>query len=98
MTEVAYLIGTRLGARAEVRFLGSLAAGELIVEHVAAPDWMRIAELVARYADLPLGTVDASIVAMAERLKVSTILTLDERHFRVVRPSHVEAFTLVPGP
>jgi predicted nucleic acid-binding protein len=57
---------------------------------------VRIAELVARYHDLPLGTVDASVVAAAERLGVLDIATLDHRHFRVVRPRHTTAFNLLP--
>jgi predicted nucleic acid-binding protein len=57
---------------------------------------MRIAELVARYRDLPLGTVDASVVATAERLGVNDIATVDRRHFTGVRPAHVAAFTLLP--
>jgi uncharacterized protein len=88
VTEAASLIGTRLGAAAEVRFLGDLAAGNLIPEPVAAGDWIRIAELVARYADLPLGTVDASVVAAAERRSVTAVATLDRRHFGVVQPTH----------
>jgi predicted nucleic acid-binding protein len=88
VTEVAYLIGTRLGVAAEVRFLGDLAAGNLIPEPVAAGDWIRIAELVARYEDLPLGTVDASVVALSERRSVATVATLDRRHFAVVQPTH----------
>jgi len=63
VTEVAYLLASRLGAETEVRFLGDLAAGELVPEQVAPMDWLRMAELVAAYRDLPLGTVDASIVA-----------------------------------
>lgn len=55
-----------------------------------------MAELVERYADLPLGAVDASIVATAERLGEVNVATLDRRHFTVVRPAHVEAFTLLP--
>ncbi|QGH70750.1 hypothetical protein GCE65_15545 [Pseudactinotalea sp. HY158] len=55
-----------------------------------------MAELVARYRDLPLGTVDASVVATAERLDISEIATVDRRHFTVVRPAHVDAFTLLP--
>ena len=96
ITEVVYLIGTRLGPEAEVRFLGDLASGDLGVEPVAASDWLRIAELVHRYKDLPLGTVDASVVAVAERLNERRIATLDRRHFSVVRPTHVEAFGLLP--
>lgn len=89
------MIATRVGTSAEVRFLGSLAAGELIVEHVTAADWLRIAELASKYHDLALGTVDASVVAIAERLGITTLVTLDE-HFRVVRPAHVEAFEILP--
>ncbi len=96
ITEVTYLLATRLGARAEVRFLGDLAGGALTPLDVEPADWLRIAELVARYADLPLGTVDASIVAAAERLDVATIATFDRRHFGVVRPRHANVFDLVP--
>jgi predicted nucleic acid-binding protein len=85
VTEVTYQLGTRLGAEAEVRFLGDLAAGNLIAEPVAAADWLRIAELVSRYRDLPLGTADASVIATAERRGHPEIATLDHRHFTVVR-------------
>lgn len=96
VTEVAYLIETRLGVNAEVRFLGDLAAGQFSIEPVAASDWLRIAELVSRYRDLPLGTVDASVVSAAERLGVTEIATLDRRHFSVVRPHHSATFELLP--
>ncbi len=96
ITEVAYLLASRIGAETEVRFLGDLAAGELVPETVDAGDWIRIAELVMAYRDLPLGTVDASIVAVAERLDATTIATLDRRHLSVVRPAHIPAFDLVP--
>ena len=96
ITEVAYLIGTRLGVDAEVRFLGDLAAGEFAIEAVMAGDWLRIAVLVSQYRDLPLGTVDGSVVAAAERLRITKIATLDRRHFSIVRPTHTDAFELVP--
>lgn len=96
VTEVAYLLESRLGVGAEVRFLGDFAAGNLLAEPVAAADWLRIAELVATYRDLPLGTVDASVVAAAERHEVSSLATLDRRHFSVVRPVHAPAFDLLP--
>lgn len=96
VTEVAYLLETRLGWTAEVRFLGDLAAGNVLTEPVLPADWIRIAELVAAYQDLPLGTVDASLVATAERLGVTVVATLDRRHFTVVRPKHVAAFSILP--
>jgi predicted nucleic acid-binding protein len=96
VTEVTYLLGTRLGWQAEVRFLGDIASGDLVLEPVHSRDLMRIAELVARYRELPLGTVDASVVAAAERLEVAEIATTDRRHFDVVRPAHLETFELLP--
>lgn len=96
VAEVAYLVGERLGAQAEVAFAQSIAAGELTVEPVLDTEWSRIAELVEQYADLPLGMADASLVALAERHNAREIATLDHRHFSVVRPRHVESFILLP--
>jgi predicted nucleic acid-binding protein len=96
LTEVAALLATRLGTDAEIRFLGDLAAGAFAVEPVDPSDWLRIAELVGGYRDLPLGTVDASVVAAAERLGITEVATVDRRHFGVVRPSHAAGFTLLP--
>jgi predicted nucleic acid-binding protein len=96
ITEVTYLLDTRLGWEAEVRFLADVSGGDLILEPVEPADTLRIAELVARYHDLPLGTVDASVVAAAERLDVKEVATTDRRDFAVVRPAHTEAFDLLP--
>ncbi|WP_236796529.1 twitching motility protein PilT [Amycolatopsis sp. GM8] len=56
-------------------------------------DYNHMADLVEQYADFPLGTSDAAVIALAERLDVDEIATLDQRHFRAVRPRHVKAFT-----
>jgi hypothetical protein len=76
--------------------IGDLASRAFVSVPVEDDDWLRIAELVSRYRELPLGTVDASIVAAAERLGVTTIATVDRRHFDVVRPAHARGFELVP--
>jgi predicted nucleic acid-binding protein len=96
VTEIAYLMASRLGTEAEFRFLAELGRGSFITEPVALSDWPRIAELVWTYRDLPLGTVDASLIACAERLNVGELATLDRGHFLVVRPAHVAAFRLFP--
>jgi predicted nucleic acid-binding protein len=96
VTEVAYLLADRLGPTAEIAFASSIAHGELLIQPVAAADWDRVLSLVTQYQDQPLGIVDASVVALAERLKATSIATLDRRHFAAVRPRHVDAFTLVP--
>jgi uncharacterized protein len=96
LTEVAYLLGDRIGPHAELALARSLAAGELLSEPVLDSEWERIGELTEQYIDLPLGIVDASVVALAERHGLGTIATLDRRHFATVKPRHVPGFTLVP--
>jgi predicted nucleic acid-binding protein len=49
-----------------------------------------------RYRDLPLGMVDASVIALTERLGTDTVATLDHRHFEAVRPRHVQRLNLIP--
>ena len=86
----------RGNSKAVDALLGSVVDGSVLVVDLDWADYTRVRELVAQYADLPLGLVDASIVAIAERLGETTIATLDQRHFSVVKPMHCEAFTLVP--
>jgi predicted nucleic acid-binding protein len=96
LTEVCYLAASRLGPQAEAAFLESLASAELHLEATTTGDLARMAELVRAYADFPLGAADASVIAVAERLDVTQIATIDHRHFRVVRPRHCHAFDLLP--
>lgn len=49
-----------------------------------------------QYADSRIDWVDCTIAAMAERLRITRILTLDQRHFRILRPTHTAAFDLKP--
>jgi predicted nucleic acid-binding protein len=94
VAEAVHFIGERLGSLIEATFIEGLAA--LSIEPPTEADWERIVQLVRRYHDFPLGTVDASVVALAERLDTDLIVTLDHRHFRVIRPRHVAAFRLLP--
>lgn len=94
--EVAYLLGSRLGAHAELAFVRSIRDGELMVEPVLPADWRRVTELVETYSDLPLGLVDASVVAIAERLGQTRIASLDHRHLGLVRPAHCDRLELLP--
>jgi len=92
--EAAYLMRKRLGPAAETRFAESLAAGEIATETLTQRDLTRCVELLHVYNFL--GFVDASVVAMAERLKLRALVTTDRRDFARVRPAHVAAFQLLP--
>ena len=92
--EATYLLATRLGPDAERALLGSLAAGELGLEQVTRADVARCEALLEDYGHI--GFVDASVVAVSERLHVRVVATTDRRHFAAVRPRHVKAFDLVP--
>ena len=94
IAEAAYLVGRRLGPAAEAAFVRGLS--ELEVEGPTVDDWPIIADLVERYGDFPLGTTDASVAALAERLDTEVVVTLDRRHFAALRTSSGGAFTLLP--
>jgi predicted nucleic acid-binding protein len=96
VVEVCQLLASRRGTRSEALFLTSLAGGELQLVDLQLADYARAAELVQQYADLPLGAVDAFVIAVAERVGAVEVATLDRRHFSVVRPKHVTALTLMP--
>lgn len=95
-TEVGYLLDRRLGSRAEAAFHRSIADGDYELVTIRPEDHARMASLIEQYGDLRLGTTDASVIALAERLGVTEIATLDRRHFTAVRPAHTTAFTLLP--
>ncbi|WP_245671586.1 type II toxin-antitoxin system VapC family toxin [Nocardia amamiensis] len=94
MIEVCWLLEARPDI--EATFLDRVQQGVFELVSLTKPDIGRIAELVRQYADLPLGTVDASVVAVAERFDADRVATLDRKHFSVVRPAHIGAFTLLP--
>ena len=97
IAEVDHLVGVRGGPAARRALHRDLVAGAYLVEWWpgAITAVVKIAE---RYADAGLGLADASLVALAERLGTIDIATLDERHFRVVRPlAGGKAFRLLPA-
>lgn len=96
IAEVAYLLRRDLGAAAVANFIGQLPQTGLILENPLAEDYQRAAEIMRQYADARLDFVDTIIVALAERLNITHILTLDQRDFRLVRPRHCAAFELLP--
>lgn len=96
IVEVCWLLGRRVGPAAEAAFLAGLAGDDPRIEALGPADYQRAGQLVDTYNDLDLGFVDASVVAVAERLGIDTIATINHRDFRVVRPTHVDAFALAP--
>jgi predicted nucleic acid-binding protein len=94
VAEVTYLVGRRLGPQVESAFLRGLATLE--VEAPSSEDWSTMARLVERYGNLPLGGTDASVVALADRLGTDLVVTLDRRHFSVVRSASGRPFRLLP--
>jgi predicted nucleic acid-binding protein len=96
LAELDYWCSRRLPGEAWLVFLEDVLAGVYRVEPPTGADLARCRDLQARDADLTIGIVDASVVALTERLGESKVATLDQRHFRAVRPAHAEALTLLP--
>jgi len=94
LVEAEYLL--RPWPQAFPALLADFEAGGLELLDLPARWLLRAGELVDRYRDLPLGLVDATVIAATEMLRETKVATLDHRHFTVVRPAHTPALTLLP--
>jgi hypothetical protein len=97
LSEIDYLLSAKLGVEAELDFLGDILAGAFTLEPFVPADLRRSHELIEQYRSLDLGLADSAVIAAAERVGTRRILTVDERHFRVVRSSDGKPFTLLPA-
>lgn len=96
LVEIAYLLGRDAGVHVVVAFLRGLPTSRFILTDLISEDVARIGEILTQYADSKVDFVDASVMAIAERLNITVVLTLDQRDFRLFRPKHCESFTLLP--
>lgn len=97
LPEICYLLASRLGHKAMRHFVSSLATGTVQIEQVAPEDLIRTHQILEQYADSQLDFTDAAIVALAERLKITRVYTLDRRDFSMIRPRHCDYFELLPS-
>ncbi len=96
LPELDYFVRTRLGQVAHLALLREMTEGGLTVVDLRREDYLRVRQICATYSDADIGLVDASIVAIAERLNEKKVATLDHRHFRMIRPRHVKSLLLLP--
>jgi predicted nucleic acid-binding protein len=96
ITETGYFVSKYLGPEALAEFIQSIPNMGLILETPTAEDYFRSAEILRKFNDANLDFVDACIVAIAERLNITKILTIDRRHFGMFRPKHCAAFEILP--
>jgi predicted nucleic acid-binding protein len=98
LTELDYLIPKHGDPAAARALRASFESGAYAIEwwHSALYETIEIAR---QYETIELGLTDASLIALAAHLQTTRIATLDERHFRAVRPLGDEAggFTLLPA-
>jgi uncharacterized protein len=97
LAELDYLLSTRVSVDAELAFLRRVGAGDYAVESFDDDEITAAAGLIERYRGQGIGLADASLVILAARAETNRILTLDERHFRMIRPVRGGAFTILPA-
>jgi hypothetical protein len=96
LAELDYLLATRVGHAAALALLEQVEAGAYALAPFTAADVAAAREVMIRYGDHEIGLADASIVVLAQRHEVQDVLTLDERHFRILRTAGGKAFRLLP--
>ncbi len=98
LAEIDYMIEDRVGVEEELRFLGDVRKGTYELAPFGPEELHAAVAVIEQYRSLRIGLADASIVVLAERYGTRDILTLDERHFRVLRPlTGRESFRLLPA-
>ena len=97
LAELDYLLATRVGQAAERALLAEIGRGVYRLEAFEADEVAAAERLIGRHADLEIGLADASVVVLANRYGVRDLLTLDERHFRVLRGPGGRPFRLLPA-
>ncbi len=96
IAELDYLLATRYGPSAELAALSELASGAYELAAMTASDLLECAIVVDKYRDQDIGVADASLVVLARRYDTRQVLTLDHRHFDVLRPLQGERFVVMP--
>jgi predicted nucleic acid-binding protein len=96
VAEVDHLVATRIGAQAAVAVLREFAGGAYVLPALDEGDLRVAADVMERYGDQAVGVADASIVVLADRYATRRVLTLDRRHFEVVRAADGAPFELLP--
>ena len=96
VADVDYLVATRKGMDAELAVLAELSGGAYELATMDADDVAAATRVVERYRDLGIGIADASLAVLAQRYRTRTILTLDRKHFTVMRPLDGGVFKIVP--
>ncbi len=95
--EAIYLLGKRVGGVAQEGLWKLILHRDLIIEHPSPSELARMSELMSKYSDRPMDFADASLVALAERLSLNRIFTVDRRDFSTYRLHGKKAFTVI-GP
>jgi uncharacterized protein len=96
VAELDYLVATRIGVDADLAVLQELSSGAWELATFGAPDLELAARVVKKYRDQPIGAADASNVVLADRYQTRMIVTLDRRHFDVLRPIGGGRFNVAP--
>jgi len=96
LPEVDYLATKYLGERVARTFLEDINCDLFSLLPFELVDLAKATKIMARYRDLPLGLVDASLLVLAERYSIDKILTLDRRHFNLIQSDRVRYFTILP--
>jgi uncharacterized protein len=96
VAELDYLVGRRLGVQSELEVLEELSGGAYHLAQLDVADIRTSATIVDRYRDQQIGLADASMVVLADRYRTRSVLTLDHRHFEVIRPLAGGRFRLLP--
>jgi len=92
MAETCYLLLDRKGVSAQVQFIRNYSQNLFTVFDLNLDYSERVAQLMEKYADLPMDLADASLVILAEYLEHGRIFSVDQRDFNTYRWKNTHPF------
>jgi len=97
LAEADYLIQKFGGVDAEIVFLAEIGRGAYELAAFDEDDVENARQIINKYRTLGVGLADASIAVLSKRYDTFDVLTLDERHFRAIRPAPRKNFRILPA-
>ncbi|CAN5867660.1 type II toxin-antitoxin system toxin ribonuclease C26 [soil metagenome] len=97
LAELDHLVVSRVGVDEEVAMLQAITGGRFELAPFDREDLVAATTVITRYRDQAIGVTDASLLVLADRYRTDRILTLDERHFRVLGPLAGGSFRILPA-
>jgi uncharacterized protein len=96
LPELFFMVSSRVNYPAAIRLFEAIQGTAFNIEGLTPADMIRMGEIMGQYRDSEFDFVDTALMALAERMNITRVYTVDKRDFATFRPRHCSHLTLLP--